>query len=576
MKKIFLILALLSALLASRHLLKPGFFTMHDDLHVSRLYEMDLCFQDRQFPCRWVPDMGYGYGYPLYNFYPPLPYYLGEAFHLLGFGIIASIKIVFTIAILLGAYFMFLLASHFWGLWGGLLGAIFYTWVPYHALDIFVRGAMSEFMAIAFFPAIFWVVAEIINNKKRYWPQLAFFYAALLLSHNIMAMLFTPLLGAWVIFLLLLKKKKLSLKATKLELKLLLKIVLSGLWGVSLAAFFTLPAFLEKKLVHVETMFVGYFNYLAHYTSLRQLFLDRFWGFGASVWGPEDEMSFQIGHLHWILALAILGLAIYYYYRGKKSKKDKKENGNLLLLVGFCFSFSLLIIFLTHPRAVFIWKALPFLEYLQFPWRFLAIATFLLSFLAGGIIKFIPLNKKAWLSGVLIGVVILLNFNYFQPEKPIFISDQEKLFSEKGWNRLQTDAIFDYLPKSAPFPPTGPAPKTVLLREGSSENQLEVKGFEQGTDWLKFRIFLEKEGEIMMPVYYFPEWRGWLDKKEVELTYEKDLGRIIMKIPSGEHQGELRLTNTPVRAWANFISLIAWWSLLGIVFKPVLWKMLKK
>ncbi|MBL7078633.1 glycosyltransferase family 39 protein [Candidatus Shapirobacteria bacterium] len=568
MKKIFLILVLLSALLASRHLFKPGFFSMHDDLHVGRLYEMDLCIQDRQFPCRWVPDMGYGYGYPLYNFYPPLPYYLGEAFHLLGFGIITSIKIVFAIAVFFGAYFMFLLASHFWGLWGGLIGAVFYTWVPYHALDIFVRGAMSEFTAIAFFPAIFWVVAEIINKKKKYWPQLAFFYAALLLSHNIMAMLFTPLLGAWVIFLLLLKKKKFSLKVTRLELSLLLKIILSGLWGVGLAAFFTLPAFLEKKLVHVETMFMGYFNYLAHYTSLKQLFLDRFWGFGASVWGPEDGMSFQLGHLHWILALVILGLAVYQHY------KDRKKSS--LPLVVFCFSLSLAIIFLTHPRAVFIWKAFPFLEYLQFPWRFLAIATFLLSFLAGGIMSFVSFNKRALFAGTLIGAVILLNFNYFQPEKPIYISDQEKLFSEKGWNRLQTDAIFDYLPKSAFFPPTAPAPKDVLLREGSVENRLEVKNFEQGTDWLKFKISIQKEGEIMLPVYYFPGWRGWLDKKEVELTYEKDLGRIIMEVPAGEHQGELRLTNTPVRAWANFISLIAWWSLLVVAFKPIVWPRIKK
>jgi len=573
---LFIFLVLLSAFLASRWLFRPGFFSMHDDLHVGRIYEMDLCFKDRQFPCRWVPDMGYGYGYPLYNFYPPLPYYFGEAFHLLGFGIIGSIKIVFASTIFLGAYFMFLLASHFWGSWGGLVGAVFYTWVPYHALNVYVRGAMNEFFAIAFFPAIFWAAAEIINKKKKYWPQLALSYAALLLSHNIMAMLFTPLLGVWVIFLLILKKKKFSFKLAKSELNLLLRIILSGLWGGGLAAFFTLPAFLEKKLVHVETMFMGYFNYLAHYVSLKQLFLDRFWGHGASVWGPEDGMSFQLGHLHWILALVTLGLAVYYQYRSRKNKKDESRGKNSLPLVIFCFSLALAITFLTHPRAVFLWKMFPFLEYLQFPWRFLAIATFLLSFLAAGVMSFVSPNKKGLLGCGLIVAVILFNFNYFQPEKVIYISDQEKLFSEKGWHRLQTDAIFDYLPKSAPFPPTAPAPKGVILREEVGGNQLEVEKFEQGTNWLKFKISIQKDGEIMLPVYYFPGWRGWLDGEEVKLTHEEELGRIIMKVNAGEHQGYLRLTNTPVRNWANLISLIAWWGLFVVIFKSVAWPLIFK
>ncbi|MFH1601737.1 MAG: 6-pyruvoyl-tetrahydropterin synthase-related protein [Candidatus Shapirobacteria bacterium] len=568
MKRIFLILVLISALLASFRLFGSGFFTMHDDLHVSRLYEMDSCFKDRQFPCRWVPDMGFGYGYPLFNFYPPLPYYLGEVFHLIGFSLISSVKIVFIVEIFLGAFFMYLLASHFWGRWGGLLGSVFYTWVPYHALDIFVRGALSEFMAVAFFPAIFWIIAEIINKgKKKHFPLLALFYGALLLSHNIMAMLFTPLIGLWIIFLLLVREKR--------DFKLLLKIILAGFWGLGLAAFFTLPAFWEKGLVHVETMFMGYFNYLAHYTSLKQLFLDRFWGFGASVWGPEDGMSFQLGHLHWILPLIILGLAIFLYFKSK-TKKMKSKNKHFLLLVSFCFILALGIIFLTHPRSVFIWKALPFLEYLQFPWRFLAIATFFLSFLSGGLTFFVPRGKRPFWMGAIIGGVILLNFNFFQPEKRIEITDQEKLFSLEGWHRLQTDAIFDYLPKSAPFPPTSSAPDTVLLKEENSGNQLAVENFQKGTNWFKFRINLEKEGEIMLPVYFFPQWRGWLDKNEVELGYEKDLGRIIMRVSSGEHMGELRLTNTPIRSWANLVSLLSWWGLLGYFLAPILGKLVPK
>ena len=87
---LFALIVLVATGIASRDLFKAGYFSIHDDLQVGRLYEMDLCFRDGQIPCRWVPDMGYGYGYPLFNYYPPLPFYFGELVHAAGFSIIDS------------------------------------------------------------------------------------------------------------------------------------------------------------------------------------------------------------------------------------------------------------------------------------------------------------------------------------------------------------------------------------------------------------------------------------------------------------------------------------------------------
>ena len=82
MKKFFLnnwLLFLIVALsgLVIWPLFVPGYFSHHDNLQVIRIFEMRKCFADLQIPCRWVPDMGYGNGYPLFNFYGPLPYYIG-------------------------------------------------------------------------------------------------------------------------------------------------------------------------------------------------------------------------------------------------------------------------------------------------------------------------------------------------------------------------------------------------------------------------------------------------------------------------------------------------------------------
>lgn len=544
MKKILIILLILiSSLLAGRHLLQQGLFTMHDDLQVGRLYEMRKCMQDKQIPCRWVPDMGYGYGYPLFNYYPSLPFYVGYIFNVLGFNLIAVTKILFLIGIIGGGLFMYILTRKFWGQWGGLISSIFYIWAPYRAVDIYVRGALNEFWAIMFFPLIIYALSQVIDHGRKYIPLLSFSFAGLLLSHNGMSMVFAPIMVIWALGYLIIKKENFKQRISQL--------FLSGLWGVGLASFFILPAFLEKKYVHVETMLMGYFNYLAHFVSLKQMFLDRNWGYGASVWGLDDGMSFQLGILHWLSTIPVLGWAIIKY---------RKINKKILYAVAFFFLLFLASAFLSHSRSTFIWKQIRFLEYLQFPWRFLALATFGLSVLAGGLSKLLK-NQKRFIWLILI-LVIGLNFNYFTPDRVIKTTVDEKILSEQGWHSLQTDAIFDYLPKSAEMPPTEPAPANPLPE---NEQSLKVNNFDQGTDWYQARVEAKQETKLVFPIYNFPGWQAWIDEKPAEISSDADLGRIVLRIPSGEHQIFLKLTDTPLRLWANLISLLSWGGLLVVV-----------
>src|SRR3989344_4697735 len=89
-------------------LIKPGFFFMQDDLQAMRVHQMFACFKDLQIPCRWVPDMGYQYGYPQFLYYPPSVYYVGALIHLFGIQIIDSVKIMFALGYIFSALFMFI------------------------------------------------------------------------------------------------------------------------------------------------------------------------------------------------------------------------------------------------------------------------------------------------------------------------------------------------------------------------------------------------------------------------------------------------------------------------------------
>ncbi|HEX9008688.1 MAG TPA: hypothetical protein VF837_05500, partial [Patescibacteria group bacterium] len=150
--KINLIILILISIVFGWQLFKPGFFSMHDDLQVMRLYEMDRCYQNGQIPCRWSPDMGAGYGQPMFNFYSVLPYNLGELFHLLGFSFIDTVKVLFFLALLGSGVFSYLFLSEMVIAPAALVGSLVYLITPYRAVDIFVRGAMSETWALTLMP----------------------------------------------------------------------------------------------------------------------------------------------------------------------------------------------------------------------------------------------------------------------------------------------------------------------------------------------------------------------------------------------------------------------------------------
>jgi len=529
----FLLLVFLLPFFSYKSLLRPGYFPMHDDIQVIRVFEMDKCFRDGQLPCRFVPDMGYGYGYPQFIYYSPLPYYVMEIIHFLGFQFIDSVKIGFILSFIFSGFSMFLLGRSLWGNLGGLVSALFYVYAPYRASDVYSRGAVGEFWALVFLPLVFWAIFEFVREEKfKYLSFLALSYAGLLLTHNLTSLAFTPIAALWGFFLCFYFRKK----------RLLVKLFFGGLWGIGFASFFILPVIFERHFVHIESMISGYFNYLAHFVSLKQLFFSSFWGYGSSELGPYDDLSFAIGNLHWLFAF--LAIIIAFLLR-----KDDKFSFLVAFFLGVVFFFSA---FMTHQRSVFIWNSIPFLSYFQFPWRFLVLVTFSSSILAGLTIGKIKTPEISFLIAFLmIFGVIILNVFYFRPNEWYDISDKDKL-SGILWEKQLTTSIFDYLPIFAKAPPAKKAPDLPEIISGEGE----IKEFEKGTNWQKGKIFVkEEEVEVRLPLFYFPNFKVWVDGRETAIRYDNELGLITFNLPQGEHQFLAKLENTPIRNLGDILTV---------------------
>jgi len=529
-----------------------GYYPMHDDLQPMRQLVMDKCFRDGQIPCRWSEDLGFGFGYPLFNFYPPLPYYIGQVIHWIGFSFIDTVKVLVVLNFLTSGFLMYLLAKEFWGKWGGLISAVFYVYAPYHAVDIYVRAAMNEAWALAFFPLVFWSIYKlIITNKWIFVPVVSISVALVMLSHNPILLIFSTFAIFWTFFWLIIEK----------GWRVLPKLLVSGIWALGLAAFFTLPVIFEQKYVHVESLVIGYFNFLAHFTTLDQLFISRFWGYGASLFGPVDDLSFQVGHIHWIISLVSLLVAL--------AILRKKQT--LSILIVLMFSLTAFYTFMSHQQASFIWERISILQYLQFPWRFLTLTIFGTSFLAGSIMLLSPAiggsNKlklfkwiPAFAGTILILVTIFFYKDYFKWEKHWNWVDDTHKFSGELWKLQITAGIFDYLPKGAKLPPPNPPDGDAKLVSGSGQvNKVFKNSIKQ-----EYSVRMEEKGVFQINTFYFPGWIYKIDGKQVEPVLEKELGLPQFNLDSGEYKVTANLTNTPVRNAGNLLSLVSWMILLSI------------
>lgn len=513
---------------------------MQDDLQAFRVHQMDKCFSDFQIPCRWVPDMGFQYGYPQFNFYPPSVFYLGEVFHKIGFQIIDSVKILFILGFITSAFGMNLALKTFFGGWPALVGSILYIYAPFRAVEVYVRGSLSEFWALSFFPIIFWASYQAIKSEKlKYFLWLSVFLGLLILTHHLMTFIFLPVLFVWIITWVSIEKKW----------KTLPKILFGFLVAFGLSAFFILPVIFERQYVHMETLLGGYFDYRQHFVSLKQLFLSNYWEYGSSVFGSGDTVNLSTGPIQWIVGLFGVILAALNF------KNTKKISSLIFFLAGLELS----VLFLIHQKSFFIWENIGILAWLQFPWRFLSLSTFLLSILCAAAIFFLGKYKRklGWALGtVAIVGVFGLHLNFFKPQEWLGISDKDK-FSGPFWEKQLTISIFDYLPIYAELPPDKAAPEIPEVLDGS----LRVINYKKGSDYQTGIVEVKQEATIRLPLYDFPGMEVTIDQSKVEHSHNDCrnqkycLGLITFKVPPGQHIIKAELKDTPVRSIGNIITV---------------------
>lgn len=538
---------------------------------LQRLHQMSTALADGHFPVRWMPDANYGYGYPFYNYYAPLSIYIAAAFRFLGFSFVRAIHLAQLAGFAVAGVGMFYLGRRWLGSrWAGLLAAVAYTVAPFHMVNVYVRGdSLAEFWAMAFYPLVLLAADGLLGAGERGsrgdegWRSrgagvtaFAFAYAALILSHNISALIFSPFLLLYLVVRLSVINQRPHRETESVPLvhhanlvarTTALTIVPAFALALALAAWFFVPALAEQSLAQLGPVTEGYFHFSNHFRGL-----DLVQGGLIFDYNPDGGVAFRLGLVQAGLALA--GAAVL--LRSWRLAANRVSSAVIL-------SGLLIAVLMVTPLSRPLWDHLPLLPFTQFPWRFLSVASFFAAAAAGALVL-VTDRPAAQAAIALTGGLVLLAGGLLGLRTDVLVLSDADVTAERlaqyEWftGNIGTTISAEYLtPESAPRPwasrwlNTGERDYIVAVEGDLSSELLERRATSQS--W--HLVAGEGGARTLFPTLYWPGWMATIDGRPAELRAFPSSGLMALDIPAGEHVVSLKLGRTPVRRIAEWVSL---------------------
>jgi hypothetical protein len=529
------------AIIAMSPLLTAGWFASHDGAyHLERIFAVTNEMKFGDFYPRWLSAACAGKGLPVLNFYSPAFFLITGYLHYLGIPLVTVLKIVSFAAFFIGSFGMYLWVRDNLNEAGALIAATMYMFVPYHFLDFYVRGAFPEFMALALLPFLFHAI-DISLSADRHFPGImltAVTSAAIILTHNLTAFMVTPfalLLFCWHAY------------SRKIPRSTLLKALSGPLLGAGLSAFYWLPVIIETRHLgrFKATLTGGYLTHSDHFIYPFQWF-SSFWGFGASVPGPGDGMSFQIG-CALLTGLTVASVSLIF------APRKERVFGLITLVMG------LLGLFLTTSFSSFVYELIPWLEFIQFPWRFLGIATLFLAAFTGLSACSAMTTRNSWVQKIILCVSFVLCVLFSANQRRVNANMHEDL-DQLEKTKLEDQSIGllgelnEYFPKMVPtYSRTETKLDPVLPLDAPTAHIMDVST--KGSA-MSFKVATPDDSLMKISWFYFPGWQAEIDGGPEPVGVARG-GFISLNVPAGTHSVRLWFGTTWPRMLGWLIASLA-------------------
>ena len=476
------------------------------------------------FP-HFAGNANHGFGDVGLRVYPPLSYYaLAIGYFAFGEWYAASIFVFFLI-FLIGGVGIFLWSREFFDVNSSLAAAAIYTFAPFHLNEIYNNFLYAEFASGAVLPFCFLFVTRVIRDRDL----TAIFFLGLSFALLIVMHLPMTVIGSIALVIYAIAMIRFSSVAPYARLGV------SAIIGLVVSSFYWVRMITEMNLVkHSQPrFFANIWSYNENFLLSARTFTD-FMNDGQTLW---------FGDLILVATIAICIPSIFALRRS-----DHWKSFSLPVIV-----LSASAIFFTTPISYLIWNKVPLLQKVQFPWRWLNIATLAASIIAGAgsvlIFRRARLAKIDTAAFALAASILPFVFlSAFVVRAPYFTPRAELA---DGTRTLSEGETFE-----------GWWPIWAKRESFSRKEKFEASGRNSTIDeWLPTkRSFSIDEGEasdVSISTFYYPHWQAKVEGVLVSTDIPKD-GLIRLQIPKERVHVELNFVEPTIVTVSIWVSAIAW------------------
>jgi hypothetical protein len=546
--------------------------------HLFRAFFFDRAQEWSGWWPRWSPELVFGHGYPVFNFFPSLFHWATSLLHDLGLPLLTAYRVNTFLHFWVAAMGSYLLGRVvFRSQAAGWAAALVYTYSPYLLYDAHVRGSAPETQALALLP---WLVLALWQASDEWpvaggrWPfalnwqpatgnrppffwvlATAVLFALAFLSHPIIYQILIPI-GLW-----LLLRAWFARKDGRFWQTLIGPIIGIGLGGL-LVAFFWLPAFAEVGFVQADRSISQGYGYHSNFLSLADMLrLPR---------TPADPALVNPPVVRALPLVGLLWAAILLPLRWRKLARPERE-------VAITWTAVLLLcVWLITPSSQFVWDNFPLLRLTFYPWRLLSMASLATAVLTGltmvngqwsmvngqrGASRW-PLTIGNWqltIDNSLLFLLTLLTITasipwLYPPRQPMAeeVDLALALADELPPYLIGTTTLGEFLPRwVAELPPQEPA-KSDLIAQNNPDRLQPTDGLtwtrlSENPVAARYAVVAERPLTLTYGQFYFPGWRAWLNDAPLPIIPSEPHGLITVHIPAGPGELSFALRNTPAQ-----------------------------
>lgn len=540
----------LLALPALQPLFRYGLTASFDGrTHLLRLAALARSVADGISLPRWLPAMQLGYGYPVFNFYPPGAYYLALVPNFFGVTLYWAYALSFVLALLLAGAGATMLArdllkgnsppsSLALPLWPALVAGVAYMYAPYLLVNIYIRGSLPEVVAQALLPWVLWSSRRVLTQPRPvgYVLLAATFLGSLALTHSLTLLFTVPYLLTYLCVIWWNRGRSCAS---------LLWVILALTAAAGVSAFFWLPMIGDRGYLSEAGYVIARTGWLPDNVWKWSNFLDR-----QVIYGYDFARPVQLGLVQIVLAIGGFLWA-------------RRHNGEWLF---FALSAVLAMVAI-GAWSLPIWQSSEVLVAVQFPWRLLSLVSLSLAMLTVGWLMRLPAGWPQWLA---IGLVTLAligaqrprlgEMDFYSPasvrldapllaqaevEKGVLTEDPASSVQEFRPQWADTDLILDTVPLRA-------AP-------------VDINGLQVSPLALAMQVNVPTTTTLRFQDFYFPGWRITAkDDKPLTPYPSTDLGLLTVDLPPGAYTVNKAWHDPPFAGFGAGLSLLTLTLVAGV------------